>query len=765
MKNKNNFNILKSISPVLISSMTLALFSLAHADESDSTYSHSPSADAEVTDAKASDRDAIESAKLKRITVVGDQEALKEVPGSAHLLTGEKLEEAKGGYDDVHRVLRRIPGVNIQEEDGYGLRPNIGLRGAPSERSENITLMEDGILIAPAPYSAPAAYYFPSFGRMEGVEVLKGAGQIKYGPRTTGGSLNLLSTSIPKDFGLNLTARAGQDDTFVGHLNLGESYRHGGWLIETYQAQTTGFKQLDGGGDTGFDLQDYNGKFRINTDPTAEFYQEVEVKVGSYHQDSDETYLGLTREDFSRNPFRRYRASQLDNLEVDHDQLHLTHYGELGSGLSITNQFYLNKTKRNWFKIESVNGTGSGDILDDPEAFADEYSWITGTDSPEGVFALRNNRRGYASRGFQTVLAAEFETGDVNHQLEVGARYHYDYEDRFQEEDKYKMENGSLVLSSKGAPGSNANRRGEADAFAFFVQDKVGFEAFTFTPGLRLEHIKYTRKDWGRADPLRLGTDFAENKSDYTVLIPGVGVNYEVSEEISVFTGIHKGFAPPGPSSTDDIDEEESINYELGLKGGSGSFDSQLVAFFNDYDNLLGADTTAAGGTGSGDLFNAGEARVWGVEAGVAYDPGLEYAWGFGLPLYVNYTYTDSEFRDDFSSTLFGDVSSGDRIPYIAKNQAAAGLAVEYGRVRTALDMFYVESMPTAAGSSSGQSVAYTDSHVVFDLGVDVKVAEGTTLFALVENIFDEEYIAALRPAGARPGRPQTFLAGVKFAL
>ena len=56
--------------------------------------------------------------------------------------------------------------------------------------------MEDGILLTPAPYSAPAAYYFPLMSRISGVEVFKGPAAIRYGPNTIGGAINLQTRKI-----------------------------------------------------------------------------------------------------------------------------------------------------------------------------------------------------------------------------------------------------------------------------------------------------------------------------------------------------------------------------------------------------------------------------------------------------------------------------------------------------------------------------------------------------------------------------------------
>ena len=49
--------------------------------------------------------------------------------------------------------------------------PNISLRGASSLRSAAVTMMEDGINIAPAP-SAPDAYS-PLAAKMHSIEILR----------------------------------------------------------------------------------------------------------------------------------------------------------------------------------------------------------------------------------------------------------------------------------------------------------------------------------------------------------------------------------------------------------------------------------------------------------------------------------------------------------------------------------------------------------------------------------------------------------------
>ena len=148
------------------------------------------------TYAQQLEQDTLKVKNIEQVTIVGDK--AKSIPGSGQYISLRKLE--KLNQPNINNVLRVIPGVNIRDEEGFGLRPNIGLRGTPVNRSSKITLMEDGILIAPATYADPSAYYFSTFARMQSVEVLKGSSQIKYGPYTIGGAVNLVSTTIPNVF-------------------------------------------------------------------------------------------------------------------------------------------------------------------------------------------------------------------------------------------------------------------------------------------------------------------------------------------------------------------------------------------------------------------------------------------------------------------------------------------------------------------------------------------------------------------------------------
>ncbi len=712
---------------------------------------------AEETPAKKGDERPVLQERLRVIC-----EAVDRTPGSVTYLNEALLE--RQSHDDIHQVLSIVPGVNIQEEDGYGLRPNIGLRGSGSERSQKITLLEDGILIAPAPYSAPAAYYFPTTGRMSGIEVRTGSSSIRQGPYTNGGVLNLMSSPIPSGFSGDLSLAGGSDGLRRGRGRLGGSTSRFGWMIETFQQEASGFKDLDGGGSTGFELADYLAKFRVNSGPEARRYQSIEVKLGRTEQTAEETYLGLTEADFAATPYRRYAASGEDRLDSDHEQIQLVHLVKPSKSTDLTTAVYRNEFFRNWRKLQSVNGTGLDTVLTEPLTYASELDTLRGdADSADDALRVRNNRRRYLSQGVQAILGIH---AGRRQDLEIGVRYHEDSEDRFQEEDGFRMLDGAMQLSSRGAPGSQANRISEAQAFAFFVRETIRTGRWTFSPGVRFEAIDYTRRDFGTTDPTRSGTALSSRANDVRQWIPGFGVNYAIDRSSFLFAGAHRGFAPPGPGATIDTDSETGVNYELGYRREAGALRVEATAYFNDYDNLLGADTLSSGGTGSGDLYNGGAAHVYGLETVVHHDFGAARDGAVSLPVSLTYTWTHAEFRSSFDSSFDGwgdDVTRGDELPYVAPHRVALHGGIVGQRWSGFAALLWSDRMRTEAGQGPIAPGAATDAHSRIDLTVKREFASGIEAFVQGRNVTDEVYRAASRPAGLRPGLPRSILAGVSW--
>jgi len=707
-----------------------------------------------------------------QLMVVGGPARISEVPGSAHVLGAEELEEQD--HSDIHRVLRQVPGVFVQEEEGFGLRPNIGMRGTGTERSSKITLLEDGVLIAPAPYAAPSAYYFPTAGRMQGIEVRKGSASIRQGPYTNGGVLNMISTAIPSSFQGKVDAAAGEHGTGRLHAFAGDTRGQLGWMVETYQMRSDGFKDLDGGGDTGFDLEDYTGKLRWTTGTDASVYQAVEMKVGRTEQLGQETYLGLTQADFEATPYRRYAGSQEDEIDTEHEQLQLSWLLAPSDGFDLTTTVYRNDFFRNWHKLQSVNGVGISSVLGSPGSFGDELAILRGdADAGDGALKVRNNRRDYYSQGVQSVAAFRFGTGGVDHRLELGARYHEDEEDRFQEEDRFRMVGGQMELSGLGVPGSQANRVSSAEALALFVQDRIVAGRWTFTPGIRFESVDFTRVDYSEDDPTRtVPSRVRENGVDEW--IPGLGIDYALSDQASVFAGVHRGFSPPGPGRSAETRSEESVNYELGWRRVTTGGNVQVVAFYNDYENLLGRDTLSSGGNGSGDLFNGGQVEVQGLELSAARTlDDLVGTWvgavrdgAISVPVRLSYTYTDASFQNTFESD-FGPwgpvVFAGDELPYLPQHQVALGTGVEAQRWAAFFDLSWVGETRTEAGQGAIPAGSGTDAHFLVDLSTRFNLLDGLALNLQVRNLTDEVYVAARRPAGARPGLPRTALLGLSW--
>ena len=660
-------------------------------------------------------------------------------------------------YTDIHRIVGRIPGVYISEEDGLGLRPNIGVRGTGSLRMEKLNVMEDGVLIAPAPYASPAAYYSPTAGRMESIEIRKGSTQIKHGPFTTGGSLNYISTSIPSSKLNSVSLDIGSFGKTLMQVRSGDTMGNFAYLIELYSDKMDGFKELDGGGDTGYTKTDFLTKLRYSFSES----HALEFKYSMTDELSDETYLGLTDADYSDNPLRRYRATALDEMDADHSQIMLSYAAKLNDNMSLAIVGYSNDFARNWYKLNKVNGMSLSSITKPTaDGWNEFYLLMDAENSADDAYRIKANNREYYSSGIQAVL-------NVNagaHDIQAGLRIHSDEMDRFQWEDRYGMQNGKLVMTTQATKGSDSNRIDSAEATALFVEDRFTTGDMTVTAGARYEEITVMRDDWGKTDPDRSETP---SKREHTmdVIVPGIGIEYAINEFQTVSVGVHKGFAPPGPGTsgvTDKaVDPETSMNTEIGFKSNKGLNSLEFTLFMNSYDNLLGADTAASGG-GSDELFNGGAVDISGFELylrRILVDNGR-----IQMPFELSWTNTSSEFQESFDG-FWGDVSKGDELPYLPDTMIALNLGLNVDKLSANISMKKTSEMRTVAGSGSIPKSSATDELTIIDLGMRYALQDNITLSVGINNFMDDDGIAARRPYGARPTMPRSFSLGVDYTF
>ncbi len=678
--------------------------------------------------------------------------------GSVYTVGEKQLQRFK--YDDPHAVLLAVPGVYARGEDGLGLRPNLAMRGGNSDRSKKLTLMEDGVLFGPAPYSAPAAYYFPLMARMRSVVVTKGPASIAYGPQTVGGAIDLVTRSIPDSSRVTGDVALGQYGYGKVHATYGASNDHGGFLLEGVHLGTTGFKDLDGGGDTGFYRNEWMAKARYVIDPTAKVEQEFVIKLGYSDEQSNETYLGLSDEDFRKTPYRRYGASRTDQMNLHRTQIAVSHRATFSREFEIVTTAYRNDLARIWSKVNSFRGEAISDVLAAPNTARNSpfYGTLTGAfDTPNdaATILIGPNNRTFVSQGIQTAIRWNPTTGPVTHKIEYGLRAHNDSIARVHSESGYLVESGALVKAPELTQ-VTADNGVSTHALAMYAMDAITFSRLTVTPGVRVEAIHS-----------RFVDNLAKRETGgvQRVLIPGVGAYYAFTREFGALAGVHKGFSPAVPGDSKTLKPEASVNYEAGARYASRHVRADLVGFMNDYSNLTDICSLSSGCTDAlvDKQFDAGRARVYGLEA--FFEADARVSRRISIPVRASYTLTKTEFLNTFQSgdPQFGFVNAGDELPYVPRHQLSASTGVEGASWGVVAQGTFVDRMRERAGSGPLVPSDTTDPYVVVDVSGNVKIGDIVTLYANVRNLFDEVYLVSRRPYGARPGAPRWIQVGAKF--
>ena len=187
---------------------------------------------------------------------------LETVPGSFTVVDEEEL-TARRPFS-IQEALNTVPGIHIVGEVASGMKVNIGVRGLNPRRTSRTLMMEDGMPIMLAPYGDPSNHYFTPLDRVERIEVVKGSGQILYGPQTVGGMINFVTRPVPTEgFKGSVSVMAGNNNFSGAHVNMGYGDTWGGVMLDVINRKGDGIRK-----DESFEINDVTLKTQFNLTDT-----------------------------------------------------------------------------------------------------------------------------------------------------------------------------------------------------------------------------------------------------------------------------------------------------------------------------------------------------------------------------------------------------------------------------------------------------------------------------------------------------------------
>jgi len=679
----------------------------------------------------------------EEVTVIGTRlagraEALERLPGSADLLDRRQLETSR--VMTVNEALHKATGVNVRDEEGFALRPNIGIRGQNPTRSSKTLLLEDGLFITYAPYGDNATYYHPPIERFEAIEVVKGSGQIAYGPVTVGGVVNYLTPAPPSKPSANLRLHAGNR----GYRNA-QGLVGGTWGRTAVLAEYM-HKQGDGARDNlHASVDDWNLKAVL----TLGSNHSLTLKGSYYDEDSQVTYSGLTLAEWDvdprQNPFRN------DAFDGRRGGASARHSWVLGNASVLTTQLYGSRFSRDWWRQSSHSGQRPNDRADPTCGGMKNLLTSCGNEG---------RLRDFDHFGIEPRLRTSLTLFGLPSEAELGVRAHFEVQERRQEQ-------GDTPLARSGRLVED-NRR-ENQALSAFVQDRLLLGDFTLSAGLRLEAIDYERTN-------RLANDGAgaRGSTSLSQWVPGIGLTWAPAAAFNLFGGVHRGFAPPRTEDVIsptggvvDLESEKSWNYELGLRTlPVRGLRLDMTLFRNDYENQIVA-ASLAGGLGA-TLTNGGETLHEGLELGARLDTGTLTGSRHNLFLRGAFSWLPvARFEGTRFSNVPGQGSvsvSGNRLPYAPETLLTLALGYSHPRGLTAqfeavhVGEQFADDLNSAAASADGQR-GLIPAHTIGNVAVSWDFRR-LTIYATAKNVFDELYLAD-RSRGMIPGQPRLVQAGI----
>ncbi len=641
--------------------------------------------------------DEVQRTELGTVKVVGDwlgeadEQNVVEHPGARDVIRRDQVQQA--GATTVREVMNRIPGVNAPENNGTGshdMALNFGIRGLNPRLATRSTLLMDGIPIPFAPYGQPQLSLGPiSQGNMDAVDVVRGGGAVRYGPQNVGGIVNFVTRAIPTDFGVaadlqtELSPASTQDDWkknasfLVGGTadnGLGGALLYSGTRGSDYREHSK----------TEIDDVILKGNYQLNA--AHRFHA-----IAQYYDGDAEMPGGLSVADFRADPYQSTRP-------IDRFWGRRTLFG---AGYDYSQD--ARKISINTFFTRTLRS-----------GYLDQGSFVS------------LSPRYYWVRGIEGRVSQGFAVGRSRHEVGIG----YRYVNESSHELRYREASSAGVLPTVDSR-NDRDTRGQTEAHAIYLDDRIDWGLWTITPGVRYERIDQQQTN------LLSGTPYA---GDYSTALPALNVLYRLDEGWNLYANTEGSFGSvqysqmPNRVSAGLVKPEKARTWELGTRYDQGPLKAEaglfLINFNNQYDSSQTTDSVIA----------RGKTRHQGLETAIAYRmdqwmPALK-----GMELYANYAYVDAYIREE-------GPNQGNQVPFSSRHKGLVGISYRQDAWQLGFEgqfqsSQYADNANTVAESADG-STGRIPGYGVWNLRGSYDFGPSWShlkLGAGIKNLFGREY-------------------------
>jgi Fe(3+) dicitrate transport protein len=621
--------------------------------------------------------------------------------------------------NNYRQALNQAPGLLLSEESTPLV--SVGYRGLNPNRAQFTQVLRDGLPIHADQFGYPEAYYTPPLDTVDRIEFLHGGASLQYGPQP-GGSLNYIThrPRTDKEFSLRSQHVLGSDELYSTFTSADGTVGNLGYYAYFNHRQSDGFRSAN----SDYDLDNGSIKLLYSLDNGGSLILAVDHYAETHGEPA-----GLTRADFfagSREATRLY-----DNLTIERDSATLTYEIEPTPESFFTASMWWSDYLR---YSERQRGGDFGTL-------------------PTGAAASSN-----------TIENQQFKTlgFDARYRVNWGKEHANTFTSGFQlyhTDSPRKDSRGSMANADTGMLRNYSER--EVFYAPLFMENRFVFGKFSVTPGLRLESAWQDVEEIVNADKTAADIPLGTKSEDISVLLGGLGLEYELHPGTAIYGNISQGYRPaifteavPTGGTTfvnSDLEEGKSLEYEIGYRSHPNdwlSLDTSI--FLLEFTDQIGS-VAVPGGTS---LENVGDSCHRGIDFSTSIDF-LTLAQGSkaanSLEWFFNATLLNAEFT---KGPLDGNTPQ-----YAPDFILRSGLTYSHGeKGKITLSSTWVdEHFADSANTANFAVPAYN----VWDLTTELKIHANLRILAGINNLFDEAYFTRITGTGIDPSNGRNFYAGI----